>query len=74
MIGYRLTVERPTFTGTRARGINGPPESGARGAALAMVIGDDGAESGSFVMAVCPIFERRRRGERHNNQRDDING
>jgi hypothetical protein len=71
MIGYRLTVERPMFTGTRARGINGPPESGARGEASVMVIFGDGADLGSSVMAVCSIFELRKRDAQHNNQRDD---
>ena len=27
MMGYKLIVERPTVTGTRARGTNGPTES-----------------------------------------------
>jgi hypothetical protein len=71
MIGYRLTVERPTFTGTRAWGINGPPESGERGEASVMVIFGDGADLGSSVMAVRSIFELRKRDAQHNNQRDD---
>ena len=29
MMGYKLIVERPTVTGTRARGTNGPTESAA---------------------------------------------
>jgi hypothetical protein len=31
---------------------------------------DDGADLGSSVMAVCSIFELRRRDARYNNQRD----
>jgi hypothetical protein len=37
MMGYKLIVERPTVTDTRARGTNGPTESATLAAVSVMV-------------------------------------
>jgi len=37
MMGYKLIVERPTVTGMRARGTNGPTESAALAVLSVMV-------------------------------------
>jgi hypothetical protein len=65
MMGYKLIVERPTVTGTRARGTNGPAESAALAVLSVMVDWMMG-----LIWVVCSIFELRRRDARYNNQRD----
>ena len=58
--------------GTRARGANGPLEEAMRGVASVMMeFAWIWADLGSSEMAVCSIFELRRRDALYDNQRNE---
>ena len=64
---YRLIVEWPMVTGTRAHGTKSPLESATLGIASVMIV-DNGADLGPSVMAVRSIFELQRRDAQYDNQ------